>query len=652
MHGINKRQQKFLKLLIESKDFKPVKDYADLLGVSTRTLYKDLDNFEDILPEETAELERLPRKGILLKTNRSLADFFSQSEFSSQQVGQSPFLRQISIAHDLLVKDRTVTYQELADRFLVSKTSIANDLEQIQSMTKNSQIQIRSDQQGTKVVGDESDRQKAIKDYAYFIMDQTEDSSDFRMQFSKEVRYFLQEKGIIRQLLEIFKNDHNTTIHHLSDNYFQSLLLSLSIFLIRLQQGKHIESKNYLMLESIELLTTYFLTENLAEKIGAIGQVEINKADFDYLNKQLISHGLEPNLEDLDAKENYQQVVASIIREMSYSLKVDLTSDEKLRKNILYHLLTMIYRLKLNMPIKNPLLKEIRDNYSILYSTTWLVLSKYEPELGIQFTDDEIAFLAVHFQGAVDRLSKKRYILVVCPTGIGTSELIANRLRSLLFPHDMLEVVSLRSLYNSDLSKVDLIISSVHLKELEVPVVQVSPLMNKEDLKKVVSVYLDLFYEDEEKTEDIHFHELSSVLDKRLIFLEEDFSSKKECIEKLSDELLAAKVVTPDFLNAIWNREKMGVTDLPTGVAIPHAPADVVSESKLAIMTLKKPIRWHLRMVNTILMICIAEKDFPKVKEILSDIYKIVESEKKVKNLFFFKTKEEIYQELGGKELD
>src|SRR5699024_1522602 len=148
--------------------------------------------------------------------------------------------------------------------------------------------------------------------------------------------------------------------------------------------------------------------------------------------------------------------------------------------------------------------------------------------------------LAVHFQGAVDRLSKKRYILVVCPTGIGTSELIANRLRSLLFPHDMLEVVSLRSLYNSDLSKVDLIISSVRLKELEVPVVQVSPLMNKEDLKKVVSVYLDLFYEDEEKTEDIHFHELSSVLDKRLIFLEEDFSSKKECIEKLSDELLAA----------------------------------------------------------------------------------------------------------------
>ena len=197
-----------------------------------------------------------------------------------------------------------------------------------------------------------------------------------------------------------------------------------------------------------------------------------------------MAHGFEPRLRDLAIQKEYDAVVRKMIQKMSDSIQVDLTRDEKLYMNILYHLVSMIYRSKLNVPVSNPLLEEIKREYSVLYSTTWLILAGIEKELDIRLTDDEVAFMMIHFQGAIDRLSANRKILIVCPTGIGTSELIANRLKRVFSPQDIVEVVSLRTLYKRDLNKIDLVISSVQLEKIDVPVTYVSPLMSKQDLKK------------------------------------------------------------------------------------------------------------------------------------------------------------------------
>ncbi|MGT9536876.1 BglG family transcription antiterminator [Enterococcus faecalis] len=339
-----------------------------------------------------------------------------------------------------------------------------------------------------------------------------------------------------------------------------------------------------------------------------------------------------------------------MIQKMSDSIQVDLTRDEKLYMNILYHLVSMIYRSKLNVPVSNPLLEEIKREYSVLYSTTWLILAGIEKELDIRLTDDEVAFMMIHFQGAIDRLSANRKILIVCPTGIGTSELIANRLKRVFSPQDIVEVVSLRTLYKRDLNKIDLVISSVQLEKIDVPVTYVSPLMSKQDLKKVSATYLDLFYEEE--VNDQPFEHLGKIIDSDLIFLNETVATKEQCIKRITQKLLQNDFVTDSFEQAIWDREKLGVTDLPIGAAIPHPSPSTVKESKLVIMTLVKPIRWNFRMINTVLMICVAEKDLKHIKGILSEIYRIVETKKNIDRFIFSKDEEEIVKVLGGQTID
>jgi transcriptional antiterminator len=447
--------------------------------------------------------------------------------------------------------------------------------------------------------------------------------------------------------MDLLQNYSHFNIDELSDNVFESLVLSLGIFFIRLDQGRHIENQNYLMFENIESLKTYFMTTELLDKLSFEVEKKVSQNDFAYLNKQLIGHGLEPKLENT-VVQKYGEIAHQIIEEMASSLNLNFIDDKQLYKNVLYHLFSMIYRLQMNVLVKNPLLKEVKEQYSVLFSTTWLVFSKFESSLDIQLTEDEAAFMAIHFQAAIDRLTVSHRIVIVCPTGIGTAELIANRLKKIVAPQDILQVVSARTLYQSNLSKIDLVISSIYLKEINIPVVYVSPLMSRADLKKVSSKYLDLFYEEPIQTEKIKFKHLYEIIDPELIFLNDTSKTKEECISKLADTLLKKDLVKDGFENAIWEREKLGVTDLGSQVAIPHAPPAMVKKSTLAIMTLKTPIRWQTRMVDTVLIICISKKDFPKVKGILSEIYQIVESRQSVQQIFFSKTKKQILEILGG----
>ncbi|MGX7196938.1 BglG family transcription antiterminator [Enterococcus olivae] len=648
MYEMTKRQKELIKLLLDNNAFLPVRYYANLLKVSERTVHSDLKKIERLLRDTKSFIEKKPRHGIRLENGGNLDKLLSG--FDQNQENNSPFYRQILIARDLLVRGKTISYQLLSEKFLVSKTSISNNIDQIQFAIRKCKVEIVSNHKGTKIVGKESDLQQAIKDYAYHIIQTMEQSSEFKIQFPKELNAFLPPK-IIDRILVLLQQYLQVNVADLSDNVFQSLVLSLGIFFTRLEHGEHIEEQNYLLFENIESLQTHFFTTELLERLKLQGELKISQNDFTYLNKQLIAHGLEPKLEEA-LIQKYGDIVHQIIEEMGKTLNLKFLEDNKLYQNVLYHLFSMIYRLQMNVLVNNPLLEEIKEQYSVLFSTTWLVFSKFENILGIKLTEDEVAFMTIHFQAAIDRLAGSHRIIIVCPTGIGTAELIANRLQKIVAPHDILQVISLRTLYQSDLSKIDLIISSIDLEEMNVPVVYVSPLMSREDLKKVSAKYLDLFYTEQVDTVDIKFEHLHDVIDQKLIFLDEEYTSKAECIGKLAGELLKQGVVSAGFEQAIWEREKLGVTDLASGVAIPHAPPAMVKKSTLAIMTLKTPIRWQTRTIDTLIVICISKEDFSKVKGILSEVYKIVESRQTVQQIFFSKTKKQIIEKLGGTKSD
>ncbi|KHD44106.1 PTS sugar transporter subunit IIA [Streptococcus hongkongensis] len=83
-------------------------------------------------------------------------------------------------------------------------------------------------------------------------------------------------------------------------------------------------------------------------------------------------------------------------------------------------------------------------------------------------------------------------------------------------------------------------------------------------------------------------------MDEELIFLKEKgMTSYQDVLHFLSQQLCDRGIVKEGFEEAILEREIIFPTGLQFegyGVAIPHTDAEYVNETKLAIMTLEKPV--------------------------------------------------------------
>ena len=199
-------------------------------------------------------------------------------------------------------------------------------------------------------------------------------------------------------------------------------------------------------------------------------------------------------------------------------MQVDFLEDHQLAERFTSHFIPMIYRLKMGIVITNPLVEEIRNQYAITFRATWYALANVEEKLGVHFNDEEVALVAMYFQVSLEKSQNGKKILIVCPNGMGTSELIFNKIKRILPAQDIAEITTVDKLYKKVLDNVDLIISSIKLKELKKPVIQVSPLVTQEDIVNITSLYSTLFYSGEpEESEVLEFPFLKKIIDRTFI---------------------------------------------------------------------------------------------------------------------------------------
>lgn len=78
------------------------------------------------------------------------------------------------------------------------------------------------------------------------------------------------------------------------------------------------------------------------------------------------------------------------------------------------------------------------------------------------------------------------------------------------------------------------------------------------------------------------------------IMIQLEVDNKNEVIELLTHNLyLNGKIKdTRRFLEAVWEREKLGFTGVGREIAIPHGISDTVQETAIAIGILKEEIIW------------------------------------------------------------
>lgn len=636
---LTKRQKELLELLVQQSDFQTVEYFASKLGVSKRTTHSELRIIEDYLQSSGEYLEKKRGVGIAIKRFKEVEAIEEKKEASDIY---NTFNRRVEIMNILLFKEKVVSFNHLSDSFMVSKTSIIKDFEFIMKILNvGSRIKLCSDIHGTSLIGSEEDIQKALLQFNRYLLNNSElYDEDFAEKIKLLDTYY--GESLINVCSNILYTYIRENVNAISDYYVQNILNIFIILVFRIAKGHHIEE----LKRTDASETTIFFEESavrMLHKAALRLELTYTNEDVHYLSLQLISNRFEP----LPEEEVDEVIVERLLSRVSAALNINFASDQKLEEQLKNHIPPMIYRLRSNNKTENPFTSQIKNEFSLTFNVIWVVLSEYEQELGISFNEDEIAFLTMYFQAAIERARMNRKILIVCQMGIATSELLINRIKNVLPSLDTFEVASVAELEQMPLNEYDLIISTIKVDIPKKQVILVSPFLTKEDIERIKQS--DLLPKAENNVlKLVRAHHLMKFVDKDFVFVNTDFSSKEELIEQVGEVLIENGFVTQQFIQTVQEREEMGGTDLPTGTAVPHGNSICVNQTIIVLVKNKKKFKWNKYYVDLVFLICIAKQDTFQTRNILADIYNIIDSNEQLKQLREATTNDVLFRKLGS----
>ncbi|MEG0658367.1 BglG family transcription antiterminator [Anaerorhabdus sp.] len=645
MVQIKQRQRNLFKLLSQMKEYKPTSFFSTNFRVSDKTIYNDVNSLNQQMKEYELFVDKQPRHGLkLVGIEKNIARFEKELQVMSSDHLEShyPTHRRIQLVKWLFVDDEKCTLEDLENRFYISQAALRTDIDYLHNLFSDYGVSCTTSKSLLKIKGLEIQIQRAIKDFIQNVS-KVDDSYDTLTSFDPVSSIMNQLFGeelvkIVKEGVEDFITSNNT----LSDYYVRSITLTILIMIARVKNNHHIQPSD-IFIEDVSYLEPYMIVIELQEYFEKRFGLSLSESDTRYLSQQMYAHRIEPQVKQKYLNEQYIDVVNRMMKMMSRCLQTDLNNDERLRDSLLFHLPPMLYRLKKGIKVSNPLLQEIKKQYIVLFSLTWFVASELEKEFDVHFDDDEISFLFIYFQISLEKRHgiKFKNIVIVCPIGLATSELIFTRIRQNVQPQDNIVTMNVDELLKAELKNIDLVISTVKLPNLNVPVVYVSPLLTEHDLNSINEIYSSVKKERELKNiSPFHQLELAHFFHPDFIFFNKKFKTKNECLDYLIKYYQKRKYVNEDFEESIYEREKMGDTSMYTGTAIPHASPETVLKSQISVVTLSDRIKWGSQDVNLIVFIAVAKDDMDRIKNVLSKLLDILESPPTIEKMVHASNKE------------
>lgn len=641
---MNARQIFLLEFLLKQHEYLSANQLAEKYGVSTKTVYQDIDKLNDFFDEGElkSRIVKVPRKGIKLSADEERKKIHSLLLVNKHESGVqdfSPEYRESELIKRLFINQEDLDIYDFAEEMYVTESTVHRDIDKLEKNLGQFNLKIRIKHDQLFVDGDEWNIRKALQ--SYVIQAQS-------LGREEKIERFFSEKDI-EICYEAISRLSQKYHHQFSEEYSCLLLVECLVFKKRTENNNCLTERTSNLINDLNHLEVYFFSGELLESIINKSFSEISPYEIEAMAYSLLAYGF--SIQSADYIQNIEHQVNELIIKVSNLLSLDLSKDNHLKLMLSNHISKMIFRLRNQIYITNPALEEIKKQYSSLFNVIWIAIRGLSKYYEINISNEELAFIVIHFQLAIEKIVKPLNIVVICQNGIATSELIMSKLHKIFDSDAKITNINARELDFYDLSNIDLIISTIALPEVKVPVIEVSPILTKDEIESIRSFYSEHMtdnYTLMRTSLDGRKFNLESLktLIKKPSLIRETVKSKKECIEKMIRECDATNRRIKEFKESILERETLGSTSVYTGVALPHCDPRFVEQSELIVMTLDKPINWGKNNVKLIILIAVAENDIPIFKDSLIALYSVIENQELMNELVQLENGDEIKNRL------
>ncbi|MFT8349402.1 BglG family transcription antiterminator [Clostridium saccharoperbutylacetonicum] len=506
MYNLNVRQIEFINLLLEEKQYKPIKYYTEFLNVSDKTLKKDLIIIEEYLNKHNVELDKKHSIGIMIKDAMN-AKLILHRVLQSQESKNNKIsinYRRIEIIKNMLTDPHNNTsIQKLSDKYYVSKTSIVNDFKYIEEWFSLFNLKLEKTVEGTQINGLEVDIRRAIASLLF------EYSKDGKNKNTIEELAMRLDAITLNALSELFEKEKIIYVNRLlldlekkyncriNDPYYINLLTHILISMVRGSQGRKIYKKSDIGKFKPE--KDYEEAALCINKINRDFGMTLDESEVYYLYQYFVSFGL---IKDMSEKEdtvlseldclaiNYRNRITQCIEEI---LQVNISRYQNIMDKLLLHIRPMLNRMKHDIHISNPLINDIKEQYPILLNVCKAATLMVSFDMKLKHIPiDEVGYLTLYYQlGLEENYATRKRVLVVCHSGYGTSKLLMTRLKRYFPEFEIIESTSASRMMNINLEGIDFIISTVPLELEKNSYLLVSTFLNEHDIKNISDFLLN-----------------------------------------------------------------------------------------------------------------------------------------------------------------
>ena len=499
---MEQRTREILKLLLQEKNFCTTGDLAKLLGVSSKTISRQLPKVEEVLNSAGLELEKKSGAGLAVTGSEVKRYLLSEKIKSAKKRDYTPSERRSIIICRLLTGGEPIKLFALSSELNVTDATISNDLDKLESWFREQNLKLlRKPGLGISLLGNERDFRRATVKYIYEHIQESEllnllhDNLDDgeNKQLAQVSKFLLEiiDAGNWRKFEQMIQDLERGAGYKFSDNAFIGLVVHLALVVQRIKNHEPVEfdADNLLRLRQVKEFKS---AEKLAEKISKAFAIEVPESEICYITAHILG-ARSRNLNNQSMTDNFKivRMARQIMKNAADISKRDIKKNQSLLAGLINHLTPTLSRLKMRMEIRNPLLGEMQKHYPELLTLTKKSVVDLEEEIGEKLPEAEIAYIAMHIGAALADSEKflhaRHRVVVACPTGMGTSRLLASRLKSTFPTLKIVDEVAILKITPEFIAEKDFefIISTVPIKKVSAPVVVVGATLTEEDIKKV-----------------------------------------------------------------------------------------------------------------------------------------------------------------------
>ena len=472
MQMITSRQNRLLRFLLPRREYTTIVTIAGYLNVSEKTIQRDLRLLEQWLGQWRINVEKRAGAGVMLSAE-NIADLLHLDHLLGAECeGETPNETSIS---------------KLSERYFISGASIVNDLRVIESWLAPLGLSLIRSPSGTHIEGSEGQVRQAMALLINGIINHNEPQGVVYSRldpgsYKALVHYFGEEEVLFVQSLLL--DMENELSWSLGEPYYVNIFTHILIMMYRNTHGNALSREEDQTRQYDENI--FNVASQMIHKIEQRIAHTLPDDEVWFIYQYIISSGVAIDgqkdvsiISHMQASNEARLITWRLITVFSDIVDCDFSEDSALYDGLLVHIKPLINRLNYRIHIRNPLLEDIKAELADVWRLTQYVVN-----------EDEVGYLTVHFQAAMERQIARKRVLLVCSTGIGTSHLLKSRILRAFPEWTIVDVISAANLSQVLPDNIELIISTINLPTVTMPVAYVTAFFNDADIKRVTEMVI------------------------------------------------------------------------------------------------------------------------------------------------------------------